>query len=307
MSFNLNHNENDTDLTDHALSIMDDDAEMKELADRYGVPNNQAEFNIMLIANEIRKANIQHENRRLKSTLNQFQRSMSEKQSEIKTLDERVEIYKKESEKFERLQIEYDKVKELNKNLLSYLTAEKQKVSDLREKIKSHNRSATTSAHSSSMELDVIPLPIGENEQSPASILAHSGDANESTTAQAKGELSIEPLQIDDMNADGSNKSDEESESRNCSSWLRNQRLIQLTGDTTYMTAHQKVIKDADQKKSHQSYQRKDTFKSIQNENAALKSQVVALTKEIEEVRTQIGSASYVYISCLCSISLCIT
>ena len=61
------------------------------------------------------------------------------------------------------------------------------------------------------------------------------------------------------------------------------------------MTAHQKVIKDPDSRsKSHQAYQRKDTFKSLQQEINLLKQQNVTLNQQLLEERN--SNTTYVII-----------
>merc|ERR1712129_401141 len=144
-------------------------------------------------------------------------------------------------------------------DLLAHINKEKtsnRKLRELNEELQETITQQTVSSLRTEQE-------IACNVANGTAILAPETDSNSNSNENANEVETIEDV------------------ARKPSNYIKNQRLIKLTGDQTYMSSHQKVIKGTDQSKANQGYQRKDSFKSIQQENKALKEQIVALNQEL--------------------------
>eukprot|EP01084_Bolivina_argentea_P313971 543783_1 len=109
---------------------------INNLVSKFGRPSTMSEFNMMAIAGVLQSGNHIHKNRELKSMVKRFKEQVTDQQSQIKILNEKVKIYKDEAEKYERLEIKYNEVMQQNANLLSHTIASKKENTKLKEKIK---------------------------------------------------------------------------------------------------------------------------------------------------------------------------
>merc|ERR1712154_195963 len=180
------------------------------------------------------------QNRELKVMIKRFKEQIEQKQEIITKLTEDCKVYKKRADQTERLQMKIDEITKLNSNLKAHSVRDRAENEKLRKKVKLHKTQSLCSQSMGNLDLDgsigsyhgILSPPNGSNHNNEIAVPLDS-KSNILAPDPLHGDMNnIQPLQIEENE---SNENKEELEVRKPSKYVKNQRLMQLTGDQTYM------------------------------------------------------------------------